>query len=446
MNANKLKEISDFCKSYKQFITKAKTERLAVKEIEKIAVSHGYKKFESMDHLTIGSKIYFINKNKNIILYKMGRSFFDKGLNILASHIDSPRLDLKQNPLYETNEFCMLDTHYYGSIKKYHYLATPLSIMGIIYKKEGSYIEVNLGEDIGDPIFGITDIIPHLAENQMSKIAEKMIDGENLDIVFGSIPLNNSNEQAVKTKILKMLKEKYEVEEEDFSSAEIEIVPSNSARDFGLDRSMIAAYGQDDRSCAYASLIALMHLDDSDKSMCAMFFDKEEIGNVGATSAESLFFENTLMQMMEKIEKIDILSFRKLLQKSTMLVCDVAVALDPLYGNLCDTKNVSKFNYGVSFSKYLGVRGKLFANDANPAFFAQIRKILDENNIFFQSSEFGNVDQGGASTISYLASKYNMEVIDTGIPVLNMHSPMEIISKADLYEMYLAYKVLLINL
>lgn len=443
MTQEKTKKMTEFCEDYKKFLSYAKTERLAVEETENLARAKGYKKLEELKEIKSGAKVYFINKHKNIILYTIGKKPLTAGLRILGAHIDSPRLDLKQNPLYEADDFALMDTHYYGGIKKYQYVTTSLAMHGVICKKDGTTVDVNVGEKEDDPILGISDLLIHLSQKQLTNTADKVIEGENLDVTVGSIPLKGEEEDPVKKNILKIFKDKYGVEEEDFSSAELEIVPAGKARDYGLDRSMIASYGHDDRVCAYTSLMAMLDSKQEEYTACCVLVDKEEIGSVGATGAASVFFENTIAELLEKMGDTSYVSLKKTLENSYALSSDVNAALDPLYKEASSKNNVAKFNYGIVFEKYTGARGKSGANDANPEYIARLRKAFDDDGIHFQTGELGKVDLGGGGTIAYLLAKYNMSVIDAGVPVLNMHSPMEIVAKADVYETYLAYKTFL---
>ena len=438
----KIKEIFDFAEKYKVFLKNSKIERQAVKEVVKLAKDNGFKNMEEAKSINKGDKLYKINKNKSIILFIVGKKPITDGLRILGAHIDSPRLDLKAQPLYEDNSFTLLDTHYYGGIKKYQWVTTPLSIIGVIYKKDGSLLEVNIGEDLNDPIFGISDLLVHLSSNQLTKEASKVIEGEDLDVTFSSMRSENKN---VKEYILDFLKEKYGIIEEDFISAELEIVPSIRPRDYGIDRSMIAGYGHDDKVCAYPSVEAIINTNSPDYTSCVILTDKEEIGSVGATGAHSQFFENSVAELLIKSGDNNYYSLKQTLENSKMLSCDVTGALDPLYSSASDKKNAALFNNGISFEKYTGARGKSNANDANAEYISYIRKIMEDNNIYYQFAELGKVDKGGGGTIAYILAKYNMDVIDAGVPVLNMHAPMEIIAKADLYEAYLAYKAFLNN-
>lgn len=442
-NDEQIKEIMDFNEGYKTFITKGKTERLCVNETVKKAMAAGYKDLKDVDILKPGDKVYVTNMNKNVALFVIGKKPIEAGLRILGAHIDSPRLDLKQNPLYESEGFALLDTHYYGGVKKYQWVTIPLSLIGVVVKKDGTVINVNIGEDETDPVVGISDLLIHLSADQMKKEAAKVIEGEDLDVTFASMPLRDYEKDSVKANVLKILKEKYDFEEEDFLSAEIEIVPSGKARDYGIDRSMVAGYGHDDRVCAYTSLMAILDINDPEYTSCAILVDKEEIGSVGATGAQSLFFENTISELLAKQGVDSFVKTRKALANSKMLSSDVSAGVDPLYLSVNDKKNAAYLGRGIVFNKYTGARGKSGSNDANPEYMAQIRNILDENNVNYQTAELGKVDQGGGGTIAYILGNYNMNVIDAGVAVLNMHAPMEIVSKVDVYEAYLAYRTFL---
>ena len=440
------KVIMDFAEGYKDFISTAKTERLAVKEAVKILDAKGFKNAEKVKSVKAGDKVYFVNKNKNICAFVVGEKPLESGLRILGAHIDSPRLDFKEHPLYENKGYAYADTHYYGGVKKYQWVTIQLALHGVICKKDGSKVEVNIGEDPKDPVVGISDLLIHLSADQMALPLAKAITGENLDVTLGSIPVDEKEKEAVKANILKLLKEKYDVEEEDFISAEIEVVPAGPARDYGLDRSMVAGYGHDDRCCAYTSLMALADMDKVEYTACCILVDKEEIGSVGATGAQSLFFENTIAKLGGLMGVgHPVWLARMAMENSKMLSSDVAAGYDPLYASVSDPKNVAYLGNGLNFNKYTGSRGKSGSNDANPEYYAFVRRTLDDANINWQSSELGKVDQGGGGTIAYILGNYNMNVIDAGIAVLNMHAPMEIISKVDLYEAYLGYKAFLVS-
>ena len=442
-NNNSVKEVMDFNEGYKNFITLGKTERVCVTESIKIAEEKGFKQLSSFKSLKKGDKVYVTNKNKNIALFVIGEKPLEEGLNILGAHIDSPRIDLKQNPIYENTGMVYLDTHYYGGIKKYQWVTIPLSIFGVVVKKDGTTVDIKIGEDLSDPVFGITDLLIHLSADQMKKTADAVIEGENLDVSFGSIPLDFDEQKTAKQNVLNILKEKYDIEEEDFLSAELEIVPTYPARDYGLDRSMVAGYGHDDRVCAYTSLMALLDAGCCKYTTCCILVDKEEVGSIGATGAQSKFFENVIAELINLSDEYSELKVRKALSNSRMLSSDVSAAFDPLYPGVCEKNNSAYFGKGICFNKYTGARGKSGCNDANPEYIAKIRNILDKNEVNYQTSELGKVDQGGGGTIAYILGNYNMNVIDAGIAVLNMHSPMELVSKVDVYEAYKAYTVFL---
>ena len=439
------KPVMDFAEGYKAFISVAKSERLAVIEAEKLLKANGFKNIEDAKALKEGDRVYFINKKKNVAAFIIGKEPLEKGLRILGAHIDSPRLDLKEHPVYEAKGFALGDTHYYGGIKKYQWVTIPLALVGVICKKDGTVVDINIGDDPKDPVVGISDLLVHLSADQLTKSGAKVVEGENLDITLGSMPLNEEEKEPVKANVLKLLKDKYGIEEEDFVSAEIEIVPAGPARDYGLDRSMIAGYGHDDRSCAYTSLLALLDTKKVKNTACCILVDKEEIGSVGATGAHSLFFENAIAKLAELLGSNNpVWAARLALENSKMLSSDVSAGYDPLYGYVSDTKNNAYLNEGLVFNKYTGSRGKSGCNDSMPEYYAFIRKAMDDANVNWQSSELGKVDQGGGGTIAYILGNYNMFVIDAGIPVLNMHAPTEIVSKVDVYEAYLGYKAFLI--
>ena len=444
---NQYKDVMDFNEGYKAFLSSSKTERACVKESVELAQKAGFQDIQDLQSLKAGDKFYVINKDKNLALFIMGEKPLVDGMRILGAHIDSPRLDLKQNPLYESDGFALLDTHYYGGVKKYQWVTIPLSLYGVVIKKDGTKIDVVIGEDDNDPVVGITDLLIHLSADQLQKTAAKVIEGENLDVTLGSIPLKDTEKDAVKANVLRLLKEKYDIEEEDFLSAEIEVVPSGKARDYGLDRSMVMGYGHDDRVCAYTSLKAILDIQDIPQyTSCCILVDKEEIGSVGATGAQSLFFENTIAQILHLCGDDTFLSVRKALAHSMMLSSDVSAGFDPLYKEVNDPKNAAYLGNGIVFNKYTGARGKSGSNDANPEYFAKIRNVMDQNGIHFQTAELGKVDQGGGGTIAYILGNYDMNVIDAGIAVLNMHAPHEIVSKVDVYEAYLAYTQFLLQL
>lgn len=440
-----LNEVMEYNEGYKDYISKNKTERACVKDSIRLAKEKGFKPLDSFETLKPGDKVYVNNRDKNIALFVIGNKPLTEGMRILGAHIDSPRMDLKQNPLYESEGFVLADTHYYGGVKKYQWVTIPLSLYGVVAKKDGTVVDVVIGEDDNDPVVGISDLLIHLAAEQLDKKAAKVIEGEKLDVTLGNMPLVGEEKDAVKANILKLLKDKYDIEEEDFVSAEIEVVPSGKARDYGLDRSMIAGYGHDDRVCAYTSLTAILDMDVCDYTCCTILVDKEEIGSVGATGAQSLFFENTIGEMLVKMGIDSFVQTRLTLSRSKMLSSDVSAGVDPLFVSVNDKKNAAYLGNGIVFNKYTGARGKSGSNDASAEYVARIRAVMDESNIHYQTAELGKVDLGGGGTIAYILGNYNMDVIDAGIAVLNMHAPMEVVSKVDVYETYQAYKAFLKN-
>ena len=440
-----LNEVMEYNEGYKDYISKNKTERACVKDSIRLAKEKGFKPLDSFETLKPGDKVYVNNRDKNIALFVIGNKPLTEGMRILGAHIDSPRMDLKQNPLYESEGFVLADTHYYGGVKKYQWVTIPLSLYGVVAKKDGTVVDVVIGEDDNDPVVGISDLLIHLAAEQLDKKAAKVIEGENLDVTLGNMPLVGEEKDAVKANILKLLKDKYDIEEEDFVSAEIEVVPSGKARDYGLDRSMIAGYGHDDRVCAYTSLTAILDMDVCDYTCCTILVDKEEIGSVGATGAQSLFFENTVSEILVKMGIDSFVQTRLTLSRSKMLSSDVSAGVDPLFVSVNDKKNAAYLGNGIVFNKYTGARGKSGSNDASAEYVARIRAVMDESNIHYQTAELGKVDLGGGGTIAYILGNYNMDVIDAGIAVLNMHAPMEVVSKVDVYETYQAYKAFLKN-
>lgn len=440
-----LNEVMEYNEGYKDYISKNKTERACVKDSIRLAKEKGFKPLDSFETLKPGDKVYVNNRDKNIALFVIGNKPLTEGMRILGAHIDSPRMDLKQNPLYESEGFVLADTHYYGGVKKYQWVTIPLSLYGVVAKKDGTVVDVVIGEDDNDPVVGISDLLIHLAADQLDKKAAKVIEGENLDVTLGNMPLAGEEKDAVKANILKLLKDKYDIDEEDFVSAEIEVVPSGKARDYGLDRSMVAGYGHDDRVCAYTSLTAILDMDVCDYTCCTILVDKEEIGSVGATGAHSLFFENTVGEMLVKMGIDSFVQTRLTLSRSKMLSSDVSAGVDPLFVSVNDKKNAAYLGNGIVFNKYTGARGKSGSNDASAEYVARIRAVMDESNIHYQTAELGKVDLGGGGTIAYILGNYNMDVIDAGIAVLNMHAPMEVVSKVDVYETYQAYKAFLKN-
>lgn len=442
-----LKEMEKLCEDYRHFLDDGKTERECVSQSVRIAEQAGYRNLadviEEGGKLTAGDKVYSVNMNKSIALFQIGRQPLEKGMAILGAHIDSPRMDIKQNPLYEDTELAFLDTHYYGGIKKYQWVTLPLSIHGVIVKKDGEVVPVCVGEDEKDPVFCVTDLLIHLSQERMSKKATEVIEGEALDILVGSQPLKGEEKDAVAKNILSILKEKYDMEEEDFLSAELEVVPAGKARESGFDTSMIMAYGQDDRVCAFTSLLAMVEVENTEYTTCCLLVDKEEIGSVGATGMRSRNFENTVAEVLSLTGQYSDLALRRCLANSRMLSSDVSAAFDPTYASAYEKKNAAYFGRGMVFNKFTGSRGKSGSNDANAEFMAQIRGILKDAKVAYQTAELGKVDIGGGGTIAYIMALYGMNVIDCGVAVLNMHAPWEITSKADIYETKKGYVVFL---
>ena len=442
----KREEVFSFADEYRRFISEYKTERECVDYFEEKAKKAGFVNLEDViaanTTLKAGDKVYANNMGKGMAMFVIGKESMEKGMNILGAHIDSPRMDLKQDPLYEDSDFAMLDTHYYGGIKKYQWVTLPLALHGVIAKKDGSVVKVSIGDKPGDPVFGVSDLLIHLSGDQMSKKASEVIEGENLDLLIGSIPEASEDEKAkekVKANIMKMLSAEYGIEEEDFLSAEIEVVPAGEARDYGLDRSMIMGYGHDDRVCAYPSFEAMLVDDAPEVTSVCLLVDKEEIGSVGASGMESRFFENTVAEVMNAAGEYSELKLRRALKNSKVLSSDVSAAFDPNFPGVMTKRNTAYFGKGLVFNKYTGARGKSGSNDANAEYIGKLRNIMDGNNVSFQTAELGKVDQGGGGTIAYILANYGMNVIDSGVPVLNMHAPWEIISKVDLYEAYRGY-------
>lgn len=451
------KKVFDFADEYRRFISLCKTERECVEEGVRILKAAGYKDLKDViaadEKLKAGDKVYAVNMNKAIVAFNIGEDSIESGMNILGAHIDSPRLDIKQNPLYEETGLVLLDTHYYGGIKKYQWVATPLALHGVVALKDGTTVKVVIGEDIDDTVVGISDLLIHLASEQMDKKAAKVVEGEALDILVGSMPLKQESaksdkedcKDAVKKNILALLKEKYGIEEEDFMSAELEAVPAGPARDYGIDRSMIIGYGHDDRVCAYPSLIALVNADMPKRTGVCILVDKEEIGSVGATGMQSRFFENMVAEVMDRCGEYSELKLRRALANSYMLSSDVSAAYDPNYASVFEKKNAAYFGKGMVFNKYTGARGKSGSNDASAEFVGKLRKVMDDADVAFQTAELGKVDIGGSGTIAYILANLDMNVIDSGIAVQNMHAPYEVISKADLYETLKGYEAFLKN-
>ena len=444
-----IKELETVCENYKTYLDIGKTERECIREAVKMAKSAGYRDLREViasgEILKCGDKVYSVCMDKTIALFHIGEDAIENGMNILGAHVDSPRIDVKQNPLYEAGELSYLDTHYYGGVKKYQWVTIPLAIHGVVVKSDGTKAEIVIGEDDKDPVFVITDLLIHLSQEQLDKKAAKVIEGEKLDLLIGNKPLVGEEKEAVKANVLKLLKEKYDIEEEDFVSAELEIVPTGKARDCGLDRSMILAYGQDDRVCAYTSLRAMLEVSNLKKTACCLLVDKEEIGSVGATGMHSRFFENVVAELMNTMGDYSDLKLRRALANSKMLSSDVSAAFDPMFESVYEKKNTAYFGHGLVFNKYTGSRGKSGSNDANAEYVAYLRRVLEKHNVTFQTAELGRVDVGGGGTIAYILANYGMDVIDSGVAVLSMHAPWEVTSKADVYEAYRGYKAFLLE-
>ena len=452
-NASQLEELEQINNRYKMCLDTGKTERecirLAVKEIEK----KGYKDLKDVkDGLKAGDKVYAVCMGKSIAMFQIGKEPLESGMNILGAHIDSPRIDVKQNPLYENEELAYLDTHYYGGIKKYQWVTLPLALHGVIAKTDGTIQEVNIGEKEDDPVFVVTDLLIHLAGKQMEKKASVVIEGEKLDLLIGSRPLakeeglDENEKEAVKANVMKILTDYYDIDEEDFLSAELEIVPAGKARDCGIDRSMVLAYGQDDRVCAFTSLFAMLDVEEVERTSCCILVDKEEIGSVGATGMHSRFFENVVAELVALTDGESELKVRRALQNSRMLSSDVSAAYDPMYAEAFEKRSAAFFGKGLVFNKFTGSRGKSGSNDANAEYLAKIRRAMNAEDVAYQFAELGKVDIGGGGTIAYIMANYGMEVIDSGVAVMSMHAPWEVTSKADVYEAYRGYKSFLHNI
>ncbi len=439
-----LVRLEAIAKAYCEYLNNGKTERECVRTCVSAAQAHGFADLKALirqeTKLVAGDRVYLNWMDKCFLLFVVGRRPLDEGMNIVGAHIDSPRLDVKQNPLYEESELAFLDTHYYGGIKKYQWLAMPLAIHGVVVRKDGAKLEVNIGEAASDPVFCISDLLPHLGKDQMSKTAAEVVDGDALNVILASRPLEGEEKEPVKAAVLKLLQEKYGMEEEDFLSAELEIVPAGEAREMGLDRSMILAYGHDDRVCAYPSMAAVLDYEGTPEyTLCCVLTDKEEIGSVGATGMGANYFENAVAELYALTKPYSELGLRRTLANSRMLSSDVSAAYDPNFAGVFEKNNAAYLGHGVCFNKYTGSRGKSGSNDANPEFMAALRRMMDAAGVCYQTAELGKVDAGGGGTIAYLCAKYGMHVIDSGVPVLSMHAPWEVISKADLYEAYLCY-------
>ena len=442
-----LEELESLNTAYKEFLNTGKTERECIEEIVRQAKEAGYKNLDDIikkdKKLKAGDKVYSVWMKKSIAMFIIGKKPIEEGMNILGAHIDSPRLDIKQNPLYEDTELAYLDTHYYGGIKKYQWVTLPLAIHGVVVKTDGEVINIVIGEDENDPVLFISDLLIHLAQEQIEKKASKVIEGEDLNVIIGNRPLKGEEKDAVKKQILKLIKEKYGFEEEDFLSAELEVVPAGKARDAGMDRSMIMGYGQDDRVCAYTSLAAMLEFKKVNRTSCCILVDKEEIGSVGATGMKSHFFENMVAEVLDRMGEYSELKLRRVLANSRMLSSDVSAAYDPTYASAFEKKNAAYFGKGIVFNKFTGSRGKSGSNDANAEYVALVRHIMEKHDVTYQTAELGKVDLGGGGTIAYILATYGMDVIDSGVAVLNMHAPWEVVSKADVYETKKGYMAFL---
>ncbi len=438
-----MKKLMQFNEDYRQFLSISKTERTFTDNSIRLAEENGFVNIDSVKEIKKGDRIYAVNRGKNICLFVIGSQPLTEGMNILGAHIDSPRLDLKQKPLYEKDGLVLLDTHYYGGIKKYQWVARPMALVGVVCKKDGTVLQISIGEKPEDPVVGISDLLVHLSAKQLEKPGRTVVEGEKLDLLVGSIPAKDTEKEPVRKYILDLLKEQYDIEEDDFISAEIEVVPAGMARDYGLDRSMILGYGHDDRVCGYTSMRAIIDMKTPKRTSCCILVDKEEIGSVGNTGMQSRFFEHIVTELLEKqgFEKMSDLN--RTFRNSRMLSSDVSIAYDPNYPEVMEAKNSAFFGKGICFNKYTGRGGKGGSNDANAEFIAKVRRVMDDNNVMFQTCELGAVDVGGGGTIAYILADLNMDVIDAGICVQNMHAPYEVVSKADVYEAYRGYAAFL---
>ena len=446
-SASEKKALEKLCLNYRHFLSKCKTERECVKEIIFQAQRAGYRDLKDIitnkETLQAGDKVYSVCMNKSVVLFNIGSEPMENGMNILGAHIDSPRLDLKQNPLYEDGNLAYLDTHYYGGVKKYQWVTLPLAIHGVVCLKDGTTVDIAIGDKENDPVFVISDLLIHLSADQLQKKANEVIAGEDLNVTVGSIPLENEEKDAVKANVAKILKSTYGFEEDDFVSAELEVVPAGRARSCGFDSSMVLGYGHDDRICAYTSLVAQLEAENVKRTAVCLLVDKEEVGSQGATGMHSMFFENFVAEVMECMGDYSALSVKRAMMNSTMLSSDVSAAHDPIYASASSPRNQAEFGKGIVFNKYTGARGKSGCNDANAEYIALIRRIMDDHNVAWQTSELGKVDQGGGGTIAYILANYGMQVIDCGVALHNMHAPFELASKADIYEAKKGYAAFL---
>ncbi len=436
------KKLFDFNEEYRQFLSISKTERTFVNNSLLLAKKAGFKDINKIKTLKEGDRIYAINRGKNLCLFVIGNKPLIEGMNILGAHIDSPRMDLKQKPLYEKDGLCLMDTHYYGGIKKYQWVARAMSLVGVVCKKDGTVVDINIGDNEGDPVVGVSDLLIHLAQDQLKKPGAIVVEGEKLDLLVGSIP-NKNKKEPVKGYILDLLKKKYNISEDDFLSAEIEVVPSGEVRDYGLDSSMLLGYGHDDKVCAYTSLRAILEMKKPQRTSCCILVDKEEVGSLGNTGMQSRFFEDTIAILLDKQGYSKNIEINECLRNSMMLSSDVSSAYDSNYPEVSEKRNAAYLGRGISFNKFTGSRGKSGSSDANAEFVAKVRNVMDKNKVMFQMCELGKVDVGGGGTIAFILANMNMDVLDAGIPVQNMHAPCEVVSKADVYEAYRAYKAFL---
>jgi aspartyl aminopeptidase len=449
-NKTELRKLETVSKEYRAFLDEGKTERECVKGAIERAKAAGYRELKELiakgEALKAGDRVYADCMGKAIMLFIIGKNPMENGFNIIGAHIDSPRMDLKQNPLYEDTGIAYLDTHYYGGIKKYQWVTLPLALHGVVAKKDGTVVNVVIGEEEGDPVFCISDLLIHLSADQLQKKAATVIEGEELNVIIGGIPMKDEEKEPVKANVLAILKEKYAIEEEDFLSAEIEVVPAGKCRELGLDRSMLLGYGHDDRVCAFAQIKAMLDVKDTPAhTCCCILADKEEIGSVGATGMHAKYFENAVAEIMNLTGEYSELKLRRALTNARMLSCDVSAGYDPNFAGVFEKKNSAFLGQGVCFNKYTGSRGKSGSNDANAEYMARLRKWMEDAKVRYQTAELGKVDVGGGGTIAYICAEYGMEVIDSGVAVLSMHAPWEIISKADLYEAFKAYRAFLVN-
>ncbi len=442
-----LREVQQLSDEYREFISDCKTERECVDRCIALARERGYQDLEELIDRNLplqpGDKVYVSCMDKTLALFNIGRDPLEEGLAILGAHVDSPRIDVKQEPLYEAEGSAYFDTHYYGGVKKYQWVTIPLAIRGLAVKKDGERVKINIGDHPGDPVFCISDLLIHLSQEQLEKKGRKVVEAEDLDLLVGSIPLAGEEQDAVKKNVLRLLEEEYGLEEADLTSAELELVPAGEAREAGLDRSLILGYGQDDRVCAFTSLLAMLEVDDVQRTTCCFLCDKEEIGSVGATGARSRFFENAVAELLELAGQLTPLALSRCLRRSRMLSSDVSAAYDPLYAAAFNKRSACYLGKGMVFNKFTGSGGKSGSNDANPEFIADIRRVLDEAGVSYQNAELGKVDLGGGGTIAYIFALLGMEVVDSGVAVLSMHAPWELTSKADLYEAKRGYAAFL---